>query len=93
MSVETGDFKHPFKLVIGQSSPLILQEGNNLQIEGSGYISFFSTDAVNLNQLGQEATLKLEIRYKPGASTILSTVIKPPDWRQGEEGIERAIGK
>lgn len=69
-------------------SPLIQQHGEDLQIDGSGYIDLVSVDTISAKELGDGAQLSLEIRLKSDFGIMLSADISAPDWRFGEPGLD-----
>jgi uncharacterized protein DUF4062 len=90
MTLDSNASPRLLKTYLAASSTLIHREGDDLQIEGSGYVHFVSTDAINPGELGGAIKLKLTIRLRSASSIVLSAELRPPDWRYGEAGLDLA---
>jgi hypothetical protein len=71
-------------------SPLIRVEGEDLQIEGSGYVHLLSADVINPGELGDAAILKLAIRFRQNTQIELAAELHPPKWLYGEPTLDLA---
>ena len=82
----TFDDKVPWesRTSIVSSSPLIRLEGEDLQIEGSGYFDVVSVETIPAGSLADHMRIKLEIRLRSGTGVALKVDLRPPDWRFGE---------
>lgn len=87
MTLEIAGVDHDLQKHIERASQLLQPHGNDLQIEGSGYVQFLSADKVRAPDLGDSAKLKLTIRLRSNQEIVLSAELRPPDWRYGEPGI------
>src|SRR5205823_6136880 len=81
MSIDLVSSSRELKTKIEGSSPLVHREGDDLQIEGSGYVDFLSTDTINKTELDDAVKLKLLIRLRSASGIVLSAELRPPDWR------------
>ncbi len=88
LSAESDD-KAPqeFQTAILGTSPLIRQEGEDLQIEGSGYFDLISVEPIHAGSLVEHIRLRLEIRLRSGTGVALKVELRPPEWRFGEVGL------
>jgi hypothetical protein len=83
----TADFdgtSRGLKTMLNGSSPLIRAEGDDLQIEGSGYFNLISIDTISAKNLGQHIGLALDIHLRSHFGIVLRVNLSAPDWSYGK---------
>jgi hypothetical protein len=84
LSSETAGASRGLKTIANGASSLIRWEGDDLQIEGSGYFDLVSIDTLPASDLGDGVGLALKIRLRSHEGVVLRVDLKPPNWRVGE---------
>ena len=84
LTAEAAGSSRKLKTTLMGSSPLIRNEGEDLQIEGSGYFMLVSVDALPAADLGQQVELALDIRLRSRSGIVLRADLKAPNWRIGD---------
>ncbi len=77
-----------FDTYMGDTSPLIVKLGDDLQLEGSGYFSIHGHCQPPLTIGCDTATLNLTVHLPSGKQIGLSASLHAPSWRYGEPGLD-----